>query len=248
MRISGQVRQPRAWLNGITLLTCHVNLTRHQSASEAEATMALDDPSNPGAQYWSSATGIAATITATNGDGSGEGTIFQGQVDKVHVDFHTRIVEVHCLDNTMNLTTTRSDENFANQTPAGIVSQLAGQAGLGLSGGGGGAGGMAGKTFDQQNYAFNSDYESAWDVIVDMAKRTGNVAFVNGNTLFFGPPGSTEGSVTINYVPPTPESYASGNFMTLRCSRDVSLSGGVNSLVTSWMSNQKQPASGQGGS
>jgi hypothetical protein len=247
MPISGQVRQPRAWLNGINLLTCHVSLTRHQSASEAHATMALDDPSNPGAQYWSSATGIAATITATNGDGSGEGTIFQGQVDKVHVDFHTRIVEVHCLDATMQLTTTRSDENFANQTPAGVVSQLAGQAGLGLSGGGGGGGGLAGKTFDQQTYAFNSDYESAWDVIVDMAKRTGNVAFVNGNTLFFGPPGSTQGSVSITYVPPTPESYASGNFMTLRCTRDVSLSAGVNSLVTSWPTNQKTPSVGQGG-
>jgi hypothetical protein len=246
MPISGQVRQPRAWLNGINLLTCNVHLTRHQSASEFSATMALDDPSNPGAQYWSSATPIAATITATNGDGSGENTLIIGYIDKVNVDFHTRIVDVHGLDRTMEMTTTRSDENFANQPTSGVVSQIAAKHGFNLNVSG--TSDMAGKTFDFQNYAFNSDNESEWDVLVSMAQRDGNVVYVSGNDLHYVSPGNTDGSsVSINYVPPTPASYASGNFVTLRCTRDVPISEGASSLVPSWQTNQKEPSTGQSG-
>jgi hypothetical protein len=244
MPISGQVRQPRAWLNGINLLTCHVYLTRHQSASEFNATMALDDPSNPGAEYWSSASPIQATITATNGDGSGTNTLIIGYIDKVNVDFHTRIVDVHGLDRTMEMTTTRSDENFANQPTSSVVAQIAAQHGFvpNITS----TSDMAGKTFDFQNYAFNSDNESEWDVLVSMAQRDGNVVYVSGNNLYYEPPGNTNGgTVTINYVPPTPASYASGDFMTLRCIRDVSISGGVNTLVPSWQTNQKEPSVGQ---
>jgi hypothetical protein len=246
MPTTGAVRQPRAWLNGINLLTCHVQLTRWQSASEFTATMALDDPSNPGAEYWSSASPIQATITATNGDGSGEGTLIIGWVDKVHVDFHTRIVEVHGLDRTMEMTTTRSDENFANQPTSGVVAQIAAQHGFvpNITS----TSDMAGKTFDFQNYAFNSDNGSEWDVLVSMAQRDGNVVFVSGNNLYYEPPGSTNGGgVTINYVPPTPQSYASGNFVALRCTRDVPISEGVSTLVPSWQTNQKQPSVGQSG-
>jgi hypothetical protein len=236
----GKVRQPRAWLNGITLMSCVVYLTRHQSASEFTATMALDDASNPGAAYWSNTAPIPATITATNGDGSGQGTLIIGAVDKVNIDFVHRIVEVHGLDRTSELLNTRSDQKWTDMSPSDIVSQIAGK--HGLTPHVDSTSDKAGKTFDFQQYAFNSDIENDWDVLVSLAEREGKVVYIFGNDLYFTTPGSTMGGTyTAHYTPPSKSTFGTGNFMELKCIRDVQIGEGFDAKVTSWHTNKKVP-------
>ena len=55
----------------------------------------------------------------------------------------------------MEMTTARSDENFANQPTSSVVSQIAAKHGFNLHVGS--TSDMAGKTFNFQNYAFNSE-------------------------------------------------------------------------------------------
>jgi hypothetical protein len=232
--INGSVRQPRAWLSldsgQVTLISCEVVVGRLAIAGEFTAVMALDDPSNPGAAFWASAAPIAASIVATNDVASGgTKTLISGSIIHVDVCFDQRTVTVIGQDMTEKLISARIDQNNQNQTISDVVSQVAGSEGFGLNIDS--AGDMAGKTWDLQNYSYLTDVMSKWDVIQELARQAGKVAFVSGNTLNFVDPYSTSGgSYALSYTPPTPQTYATGNFMTLHCKRDIQFSEGVQAL------------------
>lgn len=239
MPIEGRTRQPRAWLNGITLLKCTVYQTRQSSASEFTADMALDDPSNPGPSFWSCSSSIEASITATNGDGTGEGTLINGKIDHVNIDWDLRIVSVHGRDRTADMLDARMQEGLPNKTYAEILGEIAGKHGLSLHLDGGGD--MAGKTFNFQEYQFQADVENEWDVVQHIAQLLGKQAHVFGNNLYVTTPGSTDsGTYVIQYTPPTPQSYAVGNFITLKTSVDLSIAEGGNSTASTHHTNAKE--------
>ncbi len=233
------VRQPRAWFNGFEVKMAEVTQTRYTSASSYIAEMALDAPDNPGAAYWAGLTGGGATVTADNGDGSGSQTLITGSIDQVQIDFDTRIVTVTGRDKTGSMLDARSDVDYANKSPQDIASEIAGLHGLGLQGSGGG--GMAGKTYDHQNFNFLTDWQNDWDAVQQVAHIAGVRAFVIGDSLHFESTATTSGSFEVNYTPPSPGDYASGNFMRLSCIKHTNDAGGFNSKVGSYHANDKEP-------
>lgn len=247
MAETGIVRQPRAFLNGITLEEVEVHLVRGQPAS-FEAVMALDDPSNPGAGYWSSVGEAGATVTIDAGDGSGAQTVFSGHFTRTEVNFADRTVRAEGKDTGDQMIATRNDQAYVNQPVSAVVSQIAGKHGLGANTTG--AGGMAGHTYDHQEYRYNTDVQNDWDAIQDMAYQVGNVFWVDGveNILHFVDPQFVDGNYNITYVPPTKESYDSSNVaIHLLCSHDCTLQGGASTLSDSMFSFDNKTYTGTAG-
>src|SRR5258708_13356039 len=91
----GFPRQPRCLVNGIVPIECSVHISQHQTADTFGATIALDDPGNPGPQYWANTAPIPVTIMATNDVASGSMTqMFTGNVDTVDIDWDERTVQI----------------------------------------------------------------------------------------------------------------------------------------------------------
>jgi phage protein D len=201
-----QVRAPRAWLviggKNINIEEFEARLLQAAGQqSTAQVTMALDDPTNPGLQFWLAGGLIPASILATNGDAAGtQATIISGYVDFATIDLGTRTVHAQMSDRGRPLLDTRTDASWTNQTTSAIVTQLAGQAGLATVAGPGQA---AGDQDQQGNFVFNSSLEAPWDVIQQLAHTDGYAAFVIGNTLYYVPPGTAGGNTyLVEYVPP----------------------------------------------
>ena len=243
MAVTGIVRQPRAFFNGLSILECEVVLTRYAQASTFVVKMALDAPDNPGAAYWANSTNLSATVTGENGDGSGSQTLIDGTVDNVQIEFETRTVTVSGRNAIGKMADARSDAKKDNHTPEQIVQKIAGKYGLGFQSNGGGSG-MAGKTFDHQTYTYGSDWQTDWDVVQQMAQIAGKQAYVVKNTLYFESKNSSSGSFAIHYTPPTQESYASSNSVRIHCIRDANNAGGFDGKVGSYPSNDKTPSVG----
>lgn len=240
---TGSVRAPRAFLNGIVLLEVEVHLVRLGQASTFEAVMALDDPSNPGAAFWSDVGESGATITI---DGV---TVFSGHFTHTEVNFGPRVVRAEGKDSADTMIGTRTDEAFPNQTVGSVVSKLAGKVGLGTVQGGK-SGDMAGHTYDYQEYRYNTDVQSAWDAVQDMANQIGNIAFVDGvaKTLYFVEPNFTEGNFNVVYRNPTTESYDESNVaVELLCGHDCTLQGGSSTLADSMFSFDNKTYVGKSG-
>lgn len=252
---TGTVRQPRAWVSCgggmVNVIECTVTLVRSSgSGSHYEATMALDEASNPGAAFWSSGS-LTASIIGTNGDG-GTSTLITGPVIEVEVDFYERVVRIQGTDNTQSAATTRTDQNYTNQQTTDVVNQIAARHGWTVQSDGGGS--MAGRTFDGQNYSYITNNDSDWDAIQACAAQDGKIAFLDGqNTLYYITPGDlNNGTYEVVYTPPTPETYETSNVIKLVCHRDPEIDGGVTAQVTSWDTRQQQPynvqtGGGQGG-
>jgi len=239
--MAGTVRAPRAYLNAlgskINLISCEVERGALQTDHKFEAVMALDDLTTPDPDIWASTAPIPASVSGTNGDGtSGEVVLIDGWCDKVIIDFDTRIVTVYGSDVTANMIGTFNDQKEVNQPTTTVAANIAAKHGCGFKGGGSGK--VAGRTFDGQEYAHNSQAESDWDVIQSCAQQDGVTAFVDNNTLYYGTQGS--GDFMVNYTPPTFETYETGNFMKLRCERDIQISAGVDVTAATWNTRDKK--------
>ena len=147
-----EVRQPFAYLSiggaNVNIMECEVTQSGGGSyTSTFEAKIALDDPTSPGVQFWSTTTPMPCTIFASNGDGSGEAQLLtNGMVDKVEIEFGPRIVHITGRGAEAQLIDARHDQNYTNQTIGSVVSQIAGQFGLGAVINSPNAGSMAGST------------------------------------------------------------------------------------------------------
>ena len=258
MAENGIARQPRAWLlignDTINIMAFEARLIQSAGQqSTAEITMAVDDPTNPGAQFWSQGGLIPASLIATNGDAQKTtATILTGYIDYATVDFGTRTVTAQMSDKGRPLLDTRSDASWTNQTTSQIVTQLASQAGLQVVAG---PGSMAGDVDAQGNTVFNSDLETPWDVIQTLAHQDGYVAFVVGNTLYYVAPGTAVSSTyAIHYRPPQigrevssqteagigTDDYDAGNMEKLNCIHNFDLGQGVQYGVMSWKQSDNQ--------
>lgn len=247
----GTVRQPRAWVScaggTINVIECSVTLVRGSgTASSFEATMALDEASNPGPAFWAGTAEIEVSISATDGSGQ-SGTLITGNVTEVEIDFRERTVHIHGVDKTQDFINNRTDKKWDNTPISAIVSEIAGYHGVGANIDG--ASQMAGRTYDGQNYSFNSDHEADWDVIQALAEEAGKIAFIDQNQLFFVNPGEpNEGTYSVTYTPPSANGPETSNVaIELHCRRDLQIAQGVSGQVSSYDSRQQKPYNVQTG-
>jgi hypothetical protein len=226
----GYVRQPQAWLtiggNEFNLLSCRVvqeGQGQASSSSTFEAEVALDDPSSVaagGAQFWSTVSG-SATITGSNGDGSGTQTLIQNAaITNVEADMGRRMVRVEGEGDSFSQG--RNDQNYTNQPISSVLNQIASKYGLGVVVTAKNASQMAGKTYDKQNYSFLTDVMSDKDTIQALAHQAGASVFVHGQNLYFLDPGTAPGGTyAITYVPPVVgQSYDMSNAMHILCTHN----------------------------
>jgi phage protein D len=253
---NGILRKPRCWLAvaGATIMPieCSVHLSAHQSADTFSATIALDDPSGLDEHFWADVPKIDAAVLATN-DANLPGlvTLISGPCDHPEIHWDARTVHVSGRDKTAQLLDQKTNEKWQNKSAKDIITDLAGRGGLSVQFQGGAT--RAGLEFKTDRNRI-SNLDSAWNVIVRLARQEGCIAFVKGTTLYIQPIDAATGAVTqVFYQRPTPESYANGTFVTLTTSRDLNLAKGVKLNHRSWRHQQgdmvesEYEASGAGG-
>jgi len=251
--MSGFTRQPRCTVNGIVPMECSLHISQHQTADTFDATIALDDPANPGPAYWANTAPIPVTVMATNDIATG-GLVqmFTGNVDTVTIDWGQRRVHIRGRDNTSALIDEKTNEKWLNKQPQDIITDLAGRAGLTVQ--------FTGTAPDRAGLKYNDDYnriselDSQWNVIVRLAKEMGCIAYVKGNVLFVQPwDAATGGTYNVTYKPPTPQGAAQGTVIQLSTERDLVLAQDVEVTHLSWQQKQGQAiesrwhSSGSGG-
>ena len=114
--------------------------------------------------------------------------LIEGDTDTIALDFVSRTVHLEGRDRAASLIDTRSDYEFQNRTTTEIVSEIAQRHGLAaqLSQ----QAELSGRQF-QDVASLSSIHRfsrliSDWDIVVELARQTGNTAYVHGNTLYFG--------------------------------------------------------------
>lgn len=230
------LRQPRAFIivNGTTMNCTSVDVqmskTHKSDTFHCEIPFGALPPEMDEA-WWSEAGDVSVQVQFQTDDFSGATQVFDGKVDKVGHDFTQRILSVQGRDKAAALIDTKSSEKFNNQTPDQIVKQIAGRHGISVDADA--VASRAGKIF-QIDYAKLTGDETEWNVITQLADLSGMVAYITGGKLYFKPVDEQLPVLDVVYVPPTPESFTQGNFMTLKTSRNVILGRPVNVKVQSW--------------
>lgn len=230
-------------VNGKTIeaMEASVHVSRRQSADTFFAKLPLDNDAGLDETFWSDTAPIPIEVRGTNDISKGGfKTLLTGQVDKVQVTLHDRIVTLIGRDKTALLTDSSTSEQFLNQSVEDVVQTLATRAGLiaQFLGTDDGDSAKAGLQYDQDvNLITTTD--NYWNTIVGLARQSGQIAFVKGNTVFVQPidaPGN--GTFTVTYQRPSPGSPASSNSIMLTCARDLNIAKTV--LVEHQTWNQKQ--------
>ena len=205
-----------------------------RSADSFAATIALDDPGNPGPQYWADTAPIPVTIMATNDIASGGMTqMFTGGVDQVDIDWDRRTVHIRGRDLTGKLIDAKTNEKWLNKQPQDIIEDLAGRVGLSVQ--------FSGKSPDRAGLKYKDDYnriselDSFWNVIVRLAKELSCIAYVKGTVLFVQPwDFSGGGAYNVFYQGPTPASAAQGTVLKLDTGHNKQLAKDVKVNHKSW--------------
>lgn len=236
-------RAPRCQIsiNGIEVvpIECNVHQSIHQSADTFYAKIPILTAQGLDESFWSdTAPPIPVEIDGTNDINSGGFTpLLIGQIDEAQVIFHERAVSIKGRDKTGVLTETKTTTVWRNQTDQQVITNLAGQAGLSVQFNG--TPDNAGLQYDQ-DYSELSDSDSAWNMIVALAKKAGCIAFVKGTTLYVQPIDATppNGMYTLNYQPPAQDSLSSSNAVMLFCTRNLTLAKDTTVTVQSWRHKQ----------
>ena len=196
--------------------------------------------------YYLGTTPIPITITM-NGT-----QLFTGNVDKVGMDFVAREYELTARDNSAKMIDATTSEKFLNQEPNAIVQTIAARHGVQVnadqvSGTDSDAGKMYSSDFDAITHRF-----SEWSLLQRLADLYGMVCYFTGNTLYFKNYNETLPVRPLTYTPPTPQQYESGNFITLKASRNLVLGRPVKVNIRSHNHRKKKvysaTASSSGGS
>jgi phage protein D len=236
MAIASGVRAPRGWisLNGTKILcesvSATLNATRSSSNFEAEVPLDLLLSSGWTLASLASQKEISGSIYISNdinSDSSGAQMI-SGPIDDIYVNIPDELVIIKGCDVSRNMHNTINTTQYLNQTSSQIATTIAGKYGLSLSGS---SSGMVGKLYTK-DYVKMFDGESDWTAIQHLAEIEGYAAYIQGSTIYFQSPGQG-GSYSVNYQPPTPESPASGDFLSLSLHANLNLGGTVNSTAMS---------------
>ncbi|OCJ12463.1 hypothetical protein A6U86_05420 [Rhizobium sp. AC27/96] len=236
------LRQPRAFIiaNGETLncISVDVQMSKTHKSDTFHCEIPFGAlPADMDEGWWSEQSDIAVQVQFQTDAISGAVQVFDGKVDKVGHNFDQRILSVQGRDKAAALIDSKSSEKFNNLTPDQIVKQIAGRHGINVDADS--LPSKGGKIF-QLDYAKLTNDESEWTVITQLADMNGMVAYMTGGILYFKAVDEQLPVLDVVYSPPTAASYASGNFMTLKTSRNVILGRPVNVKVQSWNHKEKK--------
>lgn len=236
------MRTPRAFVvvNGTAMIPMSVDVS--MSKTHKSDTFHCEIPFGalpPGMDeaFWSTANNISVQVQIETDAYSGPVQIFDGKVDQVQHEFDTRVLKVQGRDKTAALIDTTSTEKFTNQQPDQIVQTICGR--HGITANTDSVSSKAGKIF-QLDYAKLTQRESEWNVIQRLADRFGMTAYMTGGQVYWKKYPEQLPVVNVTYVPPTPASYANGNFMRLRTARNLILGRPVHVKVQSWNHKEKK--------
>ena len=236
------LRTPRAFVvvNGtaITPMSVDVSMSKTHKSDTFHCEIPFGAlPAGMGEDFWSTANDISVQVQVETGALDGPVQIFDGKVDQVQHEFDTRVLKVQGRDKTAALIDKTSTEKFTNQQPDQIVQTICGR--HGITANTDSVSSKAGKIF-QLDYAKLTQRESEWNVIQRLADRFGMTAYMTGGQVYWKKYPEQLPVVNVTYVPPTPVSYANGNFMRLRTARNLILGRPVHVKVQSWNHKEKK--------
>lgn len=205
----GVVRYPRMRVEvaGQTLVveSASVSSNGYFHADSAKATLPIWGGDGRGDAWWLDlgADGSTVPMKVYHGEGSTSGAItwgaeplFDGFLEEKDLSLDTNLVSLSGHDKTMLLIKDKTKAAYANLSAAEIITKLASKAGLDISISG--ADKLAGQIYSANHvkllHGELSKTTTAWDVVCLLARQTGNVAYVKGNTLYVRPNDPDHGS------------------------------------------------------
>lgn len=190
------------------------------------------------AQWFSEQTEIFAEILAgfpTNPDNPDAGeltSLIYGRVDDIAYEPTGTILTLTGRDLTAPFIDKKLTAEYQNQTASSIVTALAQSHGITAN--------ATATTTKIGTYYRNEQVRmqanrSEWDFIAWLAREEGFVAYVSGQTLYFGPdPRDTSNPYLIQWTPPTDElGSPASNTTRLQFSRSLTVAKGINVTVRS---------------
>jgi len=230
------LRTPRAFViaNGapITPMSVEVQMSKTHKSDTFHCEIPFGAlPPGMDEAFWSTANDISVQVQIQTDAFSGPTQVFDGKVDQVQHEFDTRVLKVQGRDKTAALIDKTSTEKFTNQQPDQIVQTICGR--HGITANTDSVAKKAGKIF-QIDYAKMTQRVSEWTVIQKLADLFGMTAYMTGGQVYWKNYPEQLPVVNVAYVPPTPFSYANGNFMRLRTARNLVLGRPVHVKVQSW--------------
>jgi phage protein D len=202
-------------------------------ADRFHATVALGlDPSLPAA-WWAETDDIKIEIQIGFGTAAPQ-SLFIGHVDQLDIDPICQTVELHGRDLSSLLVDAKTQETFSNQTASQVAKTLAARHGLTAS--------VTATThlvgsyyeIEHDSITLNnfSRQTTEWDLLTYLAKQEGFDVWVHGNTLYFQPPPTGDGTpFPITFQPGQPPVT---NVLTLRMERSLTLAQDIIVTVKSW--------------
>jgi phage protein D len=235
-------RSPRCQIivNGeaVSPIECNVHLSIHQSADTFFAKLPVLPDLGLDEAFWADTVPIPIEIRGVNDINSASySSLLIGTADKPQIAWHERTVQVTGRDSTAALTETKTSQLWRNLTDQQVITQLAQGAGLTVQFNG--APDSAGLQYDQ-DYSEIADSDSAWNIIVALARKAGCIAFVKGTTVYVQPidAAAPNGMVPVNFQPPVPGAPASSNAMMLFTTRNLTLAKDTTVTLQSWQHKQ----------
>ena len=233
--MTGELRHPR-WqiVAGGNLLPHNEATVTQTRTKEGDTFHVCSALSFIDLNWWLTTTPIPVQITIN------ETKVFDGNVDHVSVSFDQGTFEITGRDKCAPLMESQTSEKFVNQKPDKIVKTLASRHGVKCDCDT--ADTDAGKMFSTDADAI-SNRGSEWSYINHLADHYGMVSYMTGGTLYWKKYDEKLPVYQLKYSPPTPEQYATGNFMKLKASRNMILGRPIKVNVHSHNHRQKKTIS-----
>lgn len=211
--MSGILRFPRAQVTVGNMIVPFVDLTvtqtRHKKGDTAKVTtaMQLADPA-----YFAGSSDEIPFNVSINGT-----QVFVGHVSHSDYDWAERVISFDGRDAASKLMDATSSEKWPNKKPTEIVQEIAARHGIQT---------VVDQPTDDAGKIYSDDYDaisnrhSEWSIINYFADHFGMLAYITGGKLYYKNYDEQLPTVTIQYTPPTPQQYESGNFVKLKTSRN----------------------------
>lgn len=233
--MTGELRWPRAQIiaggNPLPFSDLTVTQTRTKDGDTFHVCSGL---SFVDLNWWLTTTPIPVQITINSTK------IFDGNVDHVDVSFDEGTLTISGRDKCAPLMESQTSEKFLNQKPDQVVQTIGSRHGIECDCDQ--PGDDAGKMYSTDSDAI-SHRGSEWSFIVHLADHYGMVTYMTGGKLYWKKYNEKLPVYQISYSAPTPEQYATGNFMKLKASRNMILGRPVKVNVHSHNHRQKKTIS-----
>lgn len=234
------VRKARAWalINGQRIEAMELNAacSRTKKADTFSGRLPLfNGPLSP--TFWLDAAEIKDVSIYMQAESAEGREVIKGDIEQVTCDFAQGTVHFTGKDKTAALINEKTTEKFLNKKSTEIVKELAGRAGVDVKVTESTL--KAGKLY-QIDFNKITDHVSMWTAINEMADKEGYDVFMKDGVLQFVDENDDEGEIQIDFRAPTPEQFATGNFVHLRVARNLNLSKPHKVRVQSWDSKKKE--------